>query len=171
MIGLSTRVVARSLSAAFELRATATHLLLAGSPDLRCMNLMCQHCGGGCACRLALALERMPALVELDVSGNSLTALPDLAASAPRLTTLRASRNLLSRLPPLPPTLVDVDLRENRLAFGDVAALVCSSAPSLRSALLAGCCGPAPLTPEQLARLAASNVAVDTGTAAVAQLL
>ena len=91
--------VARSLAEAFRLRATATHLLLRASPDLACVNLMCEQVGRGCACRLALALERMPLLEEVDVGGNALPQLPDALLALPRLRVLRAAGNALQALP------------------------------------------------------------------------
>jgi hypothetical protein len=52
----------------------------------------------GCACRLALSLDRMPALEEVDVRGNRLPVLPDSLWTRPRLRTLLASENELAQL-------------------------------------------------------------------------
>ena len=124
---------ARSLAEAFTLRATATTLLLPASPDLRCMNLMCERAGQGCACRLSLSLERMPLLSHLDVSDNSLPQLPDALFMLPRLRELRAPRNALSSLPAAlaGAALLEVlDLRWNAFATLPVAAL--EALPALR---------------------------------------
>ena len=107
--------VATSLAEAYACRATATSLSLVNSPDLRCVNLMCGHVGAGCACRLSLTLERMPCLCELDVSGNALPTLPDLARAAPCLKVLRVRGNALTALGALPPSLQELDVRDNRL--------------------------------------------------------
>lgn len=72
-----TPIVARTLAEAYSLRASATALLLGNSPELRCVNLMCEKVGQGCACRLALSLERMPKLAVLDISSNALPIVPD----------------------------------------------------------------------------------------------
>ena len=54
---------------------------------------MCQHVGQGCACRLALTLERMPVLDSLDISHNSLPALPDSLWTLGTLQHLNLSDN------------------------------------------------------------------------------
>ena len=113
----SLAVIARSLAEAYALRRTATALLLPASPELRCVNLMCAKVGGGCACRLALSLERMEVLSELDVSANALDALPDAAWASPGLRELRAAGNRLTTLPPvLSARLRVLDVRDNRIA-------------------------------------------------------
>lgn len=90
-------IVARSLREATAERASVTRLLLRGSPDLVCSNIMCGSFGGGCACRLALALSRAPALEELDVRDSALPTLPLEALEAlPALKRVRAEGNALS---------------------------------------------------------------------------
>jgi Leucine-rich repeat (LRR) protein len=69
-------VAGRSLADAYSLRATITHLHLSGSPDLSCMNLMCERRGEGCACRADLSLSRTAQLQHLEVANNKLHMLP-----------------------------------------------------------------------------------------------
>ena len=90
-------IVARSLGEVTAERAKVTRLLLRGSPDLMCSNIMCGSFGGGCACRLALALSRAPALEEIDVRDSALPTLPLEALEAlPSLKRVRAEGNALS---------------------------------------------------------------------------
>lgn len=91
----------RQLSAlATAPRATAVRVHMRASPDLVCHNVMCERVGEACLCRLQLALQRAAAstaLVELDVSGNRLAALPQAAVdgSMRALRVLRAEGNRL----------------------------------------------------------------------------
>ena len=132
--------VARSLGEAYQNRATALSLLLSKSPDLACVNLMCEHVSKGCACRLSLTLERMESLRELDISNNALPLLPDsLFSSLPFLSTVRASSNHLRALPASLrqcKTLEVLDLRENSLEILPLEAL--ETLPLLKSLLLGG---------------------------------
>lgn len=111
-------VVARSYRDVARDGPRVRELLLAKSPDLTCKNLMCEHVGDACACRLALVLERAPALERLDLSHNDLRALPDSAFALARLTHLDASHNRLTALPEHVAQLQALevlDLRANRL--------------------------------------------------------
>ncbi|DBA02945.1 TPA: hypothetical protein N0F65_005972 [Lagenidium giganteum] len=93
-------------------------LLLPKSQDLMCRNLMCEHVGSSCTCRLALVLDRVPALQRMDLSNNNLRALPDNTFELTALTHLDVSGNVLTTLSPAIAqlqTLQDLDLRHNRL--------------------------------------------------------
>jgi hypothetical protein len=145
----------RSYAEAYAHRATAVRLLLRASPDVACANLMCEHVGGGCACRLSLALERMPLLEHIDVRGNGLPALPAPIFAPPRLRVLRAAGNALRALP-LPPAaaaacaqLAALDLAGNALQELPLEAL--AALPALRWLHVAG----NPLSPRAAAALAA----------------
>ena len=78
--------------------AATTALSLPHSPALACTNLMCEHVGKGCACRLALALERARGLTRLDISGNQLPLLPPSLRTLSSLTHLDLSGNALTQL-------------------------------------------------------------------------
>lgn len=146
---LMSAVVARSLSEAFRHRLSARSLLLSRSSDLSCVNLMCAGVGGGCACRLALSLERMPQLRVVDVSGCALPQLPDSLWSLPRLRLLAAADNKLTALPPAlahAQRLETLDLSRNALAGVPWETL--ASLPHLRRLVLTG----NPLSESVLAR-------------------
>jgi hypothetical protein len=81
----------RTLAEAYTHREAATEVLLSSSKDLACVNLMCERIGQGCACRLALSLDRMPLVHTVDVRGNKLPVLPDSVWTRPQLVTLVAS--------------------------------------------------------------------------------
>ena len=149
-------VIARSLAEAFSLRATATQLLLPSSPDLACMNMMCEHVGAGCACRLSLALERMPLLAHLDVGDNRLPQLPPALFQLPTLRLLVASSNAITALPAGvggARALEELDLRHNQLTALPLGAL--EALPALRRLRLGG----NPLPPSLCAALKASPLA------------
>lgn len=149
-------MIAHSLAEAFTLRASATRLLLPSSPDLRCLTIMCEHLGRGCACRLSLSLERMPQLTHVDVSGNALPALPDALLSLPALRELRASGNALAGLPATlrgAAALEVLDLRDN--LFRTLPLGLLEGLPALRRLHVAG----NPLAPEARAALRASPLA------------
>jgi hypothetical protein len=133
-------MIARSLSEAFLHRATATQLLLAYSPDVACVNLMCEHVGGGCACRVSLSLERMALLEEVDLRGNRLPQLPESLFTLPRLRVVRASGNALQALPrslgARCSALEALDIGDNALRDLPLAAL--AALPSLRRLRVAG---------------------------------
>lgn len=76
-------------------------LNLSKSPDLVCENLMCAKSGLTCYCKLLVALQRLPHLLELDLSNNGLSEMPDIltADTVPSLTTLRMTGNQLETIP------------------------------------------------------------------------
>ena len=111
-------VIARSLAEAFSLKNDATSLLLRDSPDLRCINIMCEQVGRGCACRLALSMGRMTQLQVIDISRNSLPKLPDSLWGLERLRVLSLADNALTVLPievQLLKNLEVIDLSGNKL--------------------------------------------------------
>jgi len=70
-------IIATSLQEAYTKRTTLTQLDLSSSSDLKCINLMCEKLNTGCACRLALSLERLLGIEKINIANNSLTILPD----------------------------------------------------------------------------------------------
>ena len=46
--------------------------------DLMCVNMMCEHVGGPCACKLARTISRVPNLRRLEIPGHGLEFLPDV---------------------------------------------------------------------------------------------
>jgi hypothetical protein len=84
----------------------------------------------GCACRLALSLDRMPALEEVDVRGNRLPVLPDSVWTRPRLRTLLASENELAQLT-LPSAAPSSPSSPSSAAAGATAAATAAAAFSL----------------------------------------
>ena len=115
----SAAAAATSLGQATRAGAECVELVLrpdpAGGPtDLTCMNIMCEHVGGACVCRLARALSRLPCLERLDIAGHRLGMLPDNIGELPNLTHLDVSGNDLGDLSMLerPPPKRDVWGRE-----------------------------------------------------------
>lgn len=155
-------IVAHSLDSAYKLRATATSLLLSSSPELRCVNLMCEKVGYGCACRLALTVSRMPALLELDVSHCALDSLPESVWGCGTLTRLIANGNLLTHLPDnaahMPRSLIELDVRDNVLAAVPWKAL--AALPSLRSLRVSGNAALLPAAIEEGVALLAPRVRI-----------
>jgi Leucine-rich repeat (LRR) protein len=124
---------ATRLSEATSLGSKCKELVLrpgkAGEPtDLTCVNMMCEHVGGPCACKLAKALASVPNLERLDLAGHQLGTLPDAVKDLQKLTYLNVSGNaltdlsLLAGLPSLR-TLVADDNMLTRVEFGDMASL------------------------------------------------
>lgn len=74
-------------------------LELAGSQDVVCKNIMCEHVGDACPCRLSLVLERLPNLQRLNIASNGLKSLPP-ALFTPTLTHLVAADNRLDSIEP-----------------------------------------------------------------------
>lgn len=98
-------LIAVSLNELYQKRSTVTQLCLSASNDLKCVNLMCEKLGYGCACRLALALERCSQLQLIDISENLLPLLPDSLWSSTftkSLEILKCNNNRLTSLS-LPP--------------------------------------------------------------------
>uniref|UniRef100_M4BCE6 Disease resistance R13L4/SHOC-2-like LRR domain-containing protein n=1 Tax=Hyaloperonospora arabidopsidis (strain Emoy2) TaxID=559515 RepID=M4BCE6_HYAAE len=89
---------ASSLRDVARFGARVLSLDLQSSEDLICRQLLCEHVGDACACRLALALERVPMLQRLDLSNNRLQALPDAVYKLQRLEWLDVRQNNLMML-------------------------------------------------------------------------
>ncbi|RLN97597.1 hypothetical protein BBJ28_00011441 [Nothophytophthora sp. Chile5] len=125
-LSASSTSVARSFRDVARVGAAVSSLQLPQSPDLVCRNLMCEHVGDACACRLSLVLERVPQLQQLDLSSNALRALPASTFSLQELRQLDASHNQLTTLPDdvaQLQALERLDLRANALQSLPVAAL------------------------------------------------
>jgi Leucine-rich repeat (LRR) protein len=95
----SSTVLATSLRDIARNGARVVELQLPKSSDLVCRQIMCEHVGDACACRLALMLERVPHLQLLDLSNNQLRALPDAVFALQELETLELGQNRLLELP------------------------------------------------------------------------
>lgn len=133
--------IARSLSEAFSLRDIATSLLLRGHADVKCVNIMCEQVGRGCACRLALSLSRMRAVQHVDVADNALPTLPASLFELPAIQAIVASNNALSTFPidaAKSRTLIALDLSGNNIKSVPWEALVTDSGESLRRIVLTG---------------------------------
>ncbi|KAJ0407693.1 hypothetical protein ATCC90586_001875 [Pythium insidiosum] len=132
LVATSLRDVARGQRVA--------RLLLPQSQDLICKNLMCEHVGSSCACKLALVLERVPELEEMDLSRNQLRFLPDATFALTRLRRLNVAGNLLETLSPGITRLQQLEvlnLAHNRLTDVPVDELL-SSLPRLRELDVSG---------------------------------
>lgn len=163
---LAPLVAARSLAEAFALRASAAALLLRGHADLRCVNLMCEHVGAGCACRLALSAGRMPRLRFVDVSGAALPALPADLFALPALEALAAADNALPALPPALAAaggLVALDVSGNRIGSVDWGALLAGGPAPARLRRLVLTDNPLPAAQVAAARRALPGVDVVVG--------
>ena len=81
--------------------ADPTSLDLSASEALMCTNLMCEHVGDRCGCKLALWLERraLPSLETLSLRGNDLRFVPDAVFRLAALRTLDLADNKLAELP------------------------------------------------------------------------
>lgn len=95
----SKTTTAASLGQAVRNAATVETLSLEASPDLLCMNLMCEKVGDPCICRLSVVLEKLHQLEGLNLSGNKLISLPDSIGQLQRLRYLDLSNNKLHTLP------------------------------------------------------------------------
>mmetsp|Transcript_22074 Transcript_22074/g.32170 ORF Transcript_22074/g.32170 Transcript_22074/m.32170 type:complete len:143 (-) Transcript_22074:198-626(-) len=77
------------------------HIVLSGSPDLICKNMMCEKLLGPCICRLehALASLDLTKVKSLDLSKNKLNSLPPSVEAMANLTSLNISANEFVTLP------------------------------------------------------------------------
>ena len=84
------------------LATDAVNLDLSQAKALPCHNMMCEHVGEPCGCRIAAFLERrsFPKLETLSLRGAGLRAVPDAVFRLPRLRELDLSRNELLRALP-----------------------------------------------------------------------
>uniref|UniRef100_K3WPL3 Uncharacterized protein n=1 Tax=Globisporangium ultimum (strain ATCC 200006 / CBS 805.95 / DAOM BR144) TaxID=431595 RepID=K3WPL3_GLOUD len=121
-------------------RGHAVHsLLLPSSQDLICKNMMCEHVGSSCACKLSLVLERLPQLQEMDLSNNKLRFLPESTFQLTHLMHLNLARNHLTTLSPSVQQLTNLavlDLRDNRITSLPEDALL--MLPNLKQIRVAG---------------------------------
>ncbi|RLN44555.1 hypothetical protein BBJ29_007223 [Phytophthora kernoviae] len=118
-LATSLRDIARSGSLVRELQ-------LSKSGDLICRQLMCEHVGDACVCRLALALERVPRLQQLILANNQLRALPDVVFALSSLSYLNLKQNRLQALSTDVSKLTELeilDIRDNQLETLPVQAL------------------------------------------------
>lgn len=90
---------ASSLGQAIRTARTVESLDLQQSPDLLCVNLMCEKVGDPCICRLSGVLERLPQLKHLNLSQNQLTSIPESIGRLSQLVSLDLSNNKLTELP------------------------------------------------------------------------
>jgi Leucine-rich repeat (LRR) protein len=114
-------------------------LLLPSSQDLICKNMMCEHVGSSCACKLSLVLERLPQLQEMDLSNNKLRFLPESTFQLTHLMHLNLARNHLTTLSPSVQQLTNLavlDLRDNRITSLPEDALL--MLPNLKQIRVAG---------------------------------
>ena len=71
----SPHSTATSLSQAVRQAETVDSLDLQRSPDLLCVNLLCEKVGDPCICRLSRVLERLQHLQRLNLANNQLISL------------------------------------------------------------------------------------------------
>lgn len=90
---------AASLGQAVREADTVNVLNLQESPDLLCVNLMCEKVGDPCICRLSRVLEKLHHLEGLNLAGNSLVSLPESIGQLEQLQHLDLSNNNLQSLP------------------------------------------------------------------------
>lgn len=90
---------ASSLGQAIRTARTVQSLDLCKSPDLLCVNLMCEKVGDPCICRLSGVLETLPQLKHLNLSHNQLTSIPESIGRLSQLESLDLSNNQLTSVP------------------------------------------------------------------------
>ena len=90
---------AESLGQAVRAADTLVTLNLQASPDLLCVNLMCEKVGAPCICRLSRVLEQLHYLEGLNLANNKLISLPESIGQLEQLRHLDLSNNNLQRLP------------------------------------------------------------------------
>ena len=73
---------------------------LRSSPDLQCVNMMCEKVGEACVCRLSRVLEKNgQELRSLCLADNKLSQLPAIVFELPHLQVLDLSGNALEEIP------------------------------------------------------------------------
>ena len=96
---ISAAVTATSLGQASRQCDSVSTLDLQQSPDLLCVNLLCEKVGDPCICRLSRVLEKLSCLTHLNLSSNQLISLPDSIGQLTHLRRLDLSHNNLQTLP------------------------------------------------------------------------
>lgn len=123
-------------AAAAAPRANVRILDLSRSTELQCVNLMCEHVGERCACRLALwfCRHQLPALEVLSLRRNDLRFVPEPILDLRQLRVLDVAHN---KLDALPETITRLDRLEELSVEGNAAMAALPSAlfelPTLRS--------------------------------------
>ena len=97
--GARAATTASSLAQAIRQSDSVNKLDLRRSPDLLCVNLLCEKVGDPCICRLSRVFEKLSNLTDLDLSDNQLVSLPDSIGNLKQLQRLNLSQNNLESLP------------------------------------------------------------------------
>ena len=83
------------------------------SPDLLCVNLLCEKVGDPCICRLSRVLERLNHLENLNLANNQLISLPESIGQLKQLQYLDLSNNRLRSLPESTQQLVHLKVKSD----------------------------------------------------------
>ena len=104
-------------------------LQLSKSPDLVCMNMMCEKVGKPCLCRLSVALQKLGVLRTLELAGNQIAAVPDAVAPEhlPELRRLDISNNRIAVLPARLPHFQHLQVRHRGYMWASPAERTCMS--------------------------------------------
>ena len=90
-------LVSNSLAEATRHGKRCKSLNLSKSEDLVCKNIMCEKLGEACICRLARCLSFTPNVVDIDLSNNGLTNLPDTIYTLENLEKIDLKGNSFSK--------------------------------------------------------------------------